>query len=202
VRRIALSALAATWIVEAVWLVLRHQQKGVAWGALWYPLALAMPFGLLVLTGGRQRLIASLLRLPLAFAFLQSVLDRFGVFGPPGAAGVSFGDFAHFAGFTHVLNPYLPSIAVTPLAVLVTALETSLGVGLLLGWRPRELAFVAAGLLLLFAASMTLVLSFAAQSSFGVSVLCAGAWALGCSDQPMWLGVDAWRARRVRSSPV
>ncbi len=203
-RRIAYGLLWLALAVEAAWLVLRHVQKHVPWLDLWYPLFLAMPFALLAATYGRQRWIAASMRLPLAVAFLQSLLDRFGVFGKYGDPGVSFGDFAHFAGATRLLNPFpfLPNAAIVPLAVLVTILESSVAFGLLFGFRTRIAALGAAGLLFLFATAMTAVLGFAAQASFGVYVLAAGAWALALSSDPTRWSIDALLSGSRDSAPA
>src|SRR5262249_2307760 len=89
-----------------------------------------------------------------------------------------------------------PAVAAQPLAVLVTVLETTLGLALLLGLRTRAAAGAAAALLFLFATAMTVVLGPASQAEFGVYVMCVGALALALSDDPARWSVDAWLARR------
>jgi len=100
---------------------------------MWYPLTLAAPFLLLVLTGGRIHWLTSMLRLPLAFAFLEAVADRLGLLGLFGAPGVAWGDFKHFIDYTAQINPFLPSAVIPAVAVLATICEISFGLGLLFG---------------------------------------------------------------------
>lgn len=196
IRRVAYVLLSLILVAEAVWMTTRVLHKHVSWLSMWYPLFLVMPFALLALTYGRNRWIASLMRLPIGLAFLQSVADRFGLFGKYGAPGVAFGDFAHFSAFTQQLNPFLPAVIIPPLAVLVTILESTFAIGLLLGVRTRLAAAGAAGLLFLFGTAMTLVLSYGAQASYGVFAMSAGAWALSLSDDPTVASIDALLRKR------
>lgn len=48
------------------------------------------------------------LQVPLSAGFLSAIADRFGLCGPPGAAGVSWGDWAHFLQFVAYLNSFMP----------------------------------------------------------------------------------------------
>ena len=45
-----------------------------------------------------------LLRIALAAAFASAVADRFGIWGQPGANGVSWGDLSHFNAYVAKLN--------------------------------------------------------------------------------------------------
>jgi len=49
------------------------------------------------------------LRIALAAAFLTSVTDRFGLWGPSGTMNVALGDMTHFMAYTGKLNPWFPS---------------------------------------------------------------------------------------------
>jgi len=100
--------------------VFHHLRLKESWGSMWYPLTLAAPFLLLVLTGGRIHWLTSMLRLPLAFAFLEAVADRLGLLGLFGAPGVAWGDFKHFIDYTAQINPFLPSAVIPAVAVLAT----------------------------------------------------------------------------------
>ena len=59
-----------------------------------------------------------LLRIAIALALLSAVADRFGLWGPPGKQGVSWGDLAHFDAYVAKLNWFLPA-----------AVNTSRGLG-------------------------------------------------------------------------
>jgi uncharacterized membrane protein YphA (DoxX/SURF4 family) len=153
-----------------------------------YPLEFAMPFLLLVLTAGRVRWIASILRLPIAIAFLQAVSDRIGLLGKPGTPGVAWGDFAHFVLYAGQVNSFMPRVSIPMLAVLATIFETTCGVTLLLGIRLRLAAAGSAALLFLFATAMTI--SGLSQFEYGVYAMSAGAWALSTVDASL-VSMDA-----------
>jgi len=126
--------------------------------------------------------------------FLGSVADRFGLLGPPRAAGVSWGDFSNFVTYTHQVNAFLPASVAPALAVLATIAEISLGLGLVLGLRVRLATVGASMLLLTYGTAMTISLGVASQFHYAVFLLSAGAWALATVDaQP--LSVDVLVAR-------
>jgi uncharacterized membrane protein YphA (DoxX/SURF4 family) len=87
-------------------------------------------------------------RLAVATGFLSSVADRFGLWGPLGTPGVSWGSFEPFRLYTANVMPFLSGPLVTVASWLSTVAETALGITLLLGIFTR-LSAVASGLLLL-----------------------------------------------------
>src|SRR4051812_50055300 len=52
------------------------------------------------------------MRMALAAGFLSAVADRFGLWGPFGTPGVSWGGFAKFLDYTATLLPFLPTTVV------------------------------------------------------------------------------------------
>ena len=76
--------------------------------------------------------------------------------GHPGAGNVSWGDWSHFVAYSAMVNSFLPSNWTDALAVAATAAEILLGIGLILEIYPRLVSLASAGLLSLFAFSMTL----------------------------------------------
>jgi len=174
---------------QTLWTVSHHFRLHEPWSSMSYPLTYAAPFLLLALTYGRVRWIASLLRLPLAVAFLSAVCDRLGLLGAPGAPGVGWGDFAHFVHYTARVNSFMPAATIFPLAVLATVAETLFGVALLLGIRIPIVAFGSAVLLFFFATAMTI--SGFSQFAYGVYLMAAGALALSTVDASL-LSVDAF----------
>src|SRR6266705_2939538 len=132
-----------------------------------------------VVTHPSSRIAAWGLRLTLAAGFLSAVADRFGIWGAPGATGVAWGDWAHFLTYTGKLNWFLPHLLIAPVAALATFLETFLALGLLVGVWPRFFAFACAGLLLLFALSMTFALGIKAPLNYSVYTAAAAAVLLG-----------------------
>ncbi|HWL84449.1 MAG TPA: MauE/DoxX family redox-associated membrane protein [Polyangiaceae bacterium] len=132
-----------------------------------------------------------LLRFGLGTAFLSAVADRFGLYGPHGAKGASWGDFAHFIDYTRTLTGFVPSSVTPTLAWMATLLETLFGVLLLLGFRTRASAFASAILLLSFALAMSLA-EAGPHSAFIHSVFSAagGALLLSAVPETIW-SVDA-----------
>jgi putative oxidoreductase len=150
------------------------------------------PFLLLALTGGHILWLASMLRLPLAFAFFEAVADRLGLLGSSGP-GVAWKEFIDY---TAKINPFLPGSVIPAVAVLVTICEISLGLGLLFGVKIRFVALGAAALLFLFGTAMTT--SGVSQFPYGVYLMAAGALALSTVDASL-LSVDSllrWRKKR------
>jgi uncharacterized membrane protein YphA (DoxX/SURF4 family) len=115
------------------------------------------------------------LRLALAAGFLSAVADRFGLWGPPGARNVAWGDFSHFLAYTATLNPWLPAAAIPALGWFVTVAEVGLGVALAAGLWTRPAALLAGVLLLLFALGMTV--GTGVKSPLDASVFSASAGA-------------------------
>lgn len=105
--------------------------------------------------------------------------DRFGLWGKPGSPGVAWGEWANFIAYTAKLNWFLPRSLIQPVGVLATALETILAIGLLAGIWLRGFALASAGLLLLFALSMTFALGLKAPLSASVYTAAAAAALLG-----------------------
>jgi len=122
-----------------------------------------------------ESLSTTFMRLALAAGFLTAVTDRFGLWGPPGAANVAWGDFSHFLAYTAQLNPQLPAAVVPPLGWFVTAAEISLGIALAIGFHTRVAAFLAGVMLLLFAVGM--IIGTGIKSPLNASVFSASAGA-------------------------
>ena len=94
-------------------------------------------------------------RVALAAGFLSAVADRFGIWGPPGGAGVAWGDFASFTDYAARINPWAPATLMPTVAWTATLAEVALALLLIVGYRTRWAAFGSGVLLLLFALGMT-----------------------------------------------
>jgi len=116
------------------------------------------------------------LRLALAMSFLFPVADRLGLLGPPGTAGVSWGDFTHFLRYNAQVNSFAPGAIQPALGVAATILESLFGLTLFLGFCTRLAAIGAGVLLLLFGSAMAV--SFGIKSPFDYSVFSAMGGAL------------------------
>ena len=123
------------------------------------------------------------LRWSLAVTLLSAVADRFGIWGPPGAANVSWGDWSHFVAYTAKVNSFLPAVVAPFLAVGSTAAEALLGVALIAGVFPRTVAWASVMLLVLFAGAMTL--SFGIKAPLNLSVLVDAAAAFARAAWPV-----------------
>jgi putative oxidoreductase len=121
------------------------------------------------------------LRLSLAAGFLSAVADRFGLWGPPGAAGVAWGSWAPFVAYVGKLNWFAASAIVPILAWVATVAEVGLALGLLLGWQLRWFALGSGLLLLAFALTMTFALGIKAPLDYSVFAASAGAFLLAVS---------------------
>jgi uncharacterized membrane protein YphA (DoxX/SURF4 family) len=131
------------------------------------------------MTPGKLRWITWCLRVTLSAAFLSAVADRFGLWGPPGAAHVSWGDFAHFIEYTGRVNSFVPRAFIPLLAWLATIAELLLGIWLLTGIALRWAAYLSSALLFAFAAAMTLSFSIKSPLDYSVFTAAAAALALG-----------------------
>src|SRR5947207_13157078 len=73
-----------------------------------------------------------LLRIAIALALLSAVADRFGLWGPPGKQGVSWGDLAHFDAYVAKLNWFLPAAVIPTVGWAATVTESLLDFGFLI----------------------------------------------------------------------
>jgi uncharacterized membrane protein YphA (DoxX/SURF4 family) len=121
------------------------------------------------------------LRVALAAGFLSAVADRFGLWGPAGAANVAWGAWQPFVDYVAKLNWFAPPASIPILAWAATVAEVVLGIGLLIGWQLRWFALAACLLLLSFAITMTLALGVKAPLDFSVFAAAGGAFLLAAS---------------------
>ena len=121
------------------------------------------------------------LRVALAAGFLSAVADRFGLWGPAGAANVAWGAWQPFVDYVAKLNWFAPPASTPILAWAATVAEVVLGIGLLIGWQLRWVALAAGLLLLSFAITMTLALGVKAPLDFSVFAAAGGAFLLAAS---------------------
>ncbi|KAA2256141.1 DoxX family membrane protein [Solihabitans fulvus] len=193
-RRNTVRALWFALAAQSLWFALNGLVLHRAPGLDAFGVAVTVLFAVFAALRDRWSWLSVLVRLLMAAEFLLAVCDRFGVFGAPGAAGVSWGDFAHFVDYTRSMTTFLPGGLAWPLAVAATVAELGLGLALLLGLRTRLAAQAAAGLLAVYGVSMTISLPAAEQFHYVVFVLCGGMLVLATLDRVPF-GVDALAAR-------
>src|SRR5262249_2975307 len=132
------------------------------------------------------KFVSVYLRLALGTAFLSAVADRFGLWGPPGARSVGWGDFAHFMSYTAEVNPWAPPAVIAVLAWLATAVETVLGIALVLGLLPRLAGLLSGIVLLLFALGMCVGAGVKSALAYSVFSASAAGFALFASRSHPW----------------
>jgi uncharacterized membrane protein YphA (DoxX/SURF4 family) len=113
------------------------------------------------------------LRIALAVGYLSAVADRFGLWGPPGAPSVGWGNFHNFTVYTGKLNPWCPPAYLPALAWIATIAEGAIGFALLIGFRTRITAFLSGLMALAFTLAMTFTTG--PHSVFSYSVLAVSA---------------------------
>jgi len=194
------AAFVAMWVliaVQVIWTIYFCVRTRPAFSNIYYPVIFT-PFAMaLALTKGRVPWVATSVRLIIGIAFLENVIDRLGFIGPPGAPGVSWGDFAHFVAYTAQVNAFAPAELIPALAVLATIAEGTFALTMLLGIRVRLAAIGSALLLFVFASAM--VMSGLSEMQYGVYLMSATAWALATVNASA-LSVDVLlpRSRAVR----
>ncbi|EDY17332.1 DoxX family protein [Chthoniobacter flavus Ellin428] len=125
-----------------------------------------------------------LLRLALAAAFFSAVADRFGLWGAPGAHGVSWGDWPHFLAYTSKLLWFLPPALVNVGAWAATIAEVVLGIALLTGRWSHIVALATVALLTSFGLTMTVALGVKAPLDYSVFTATAAALLLAAITMP------------------
>lgn len=168
------------WVVAGaafqLWFLLtgRASPEPVAWVLIAAVLALAV----VVLTGARPavvRVAGWVAAVLLAVEFGGAVADRFGAFGPPGGALVSWGDWSAFLDYTADLLPWAAHPLVVLAAVAATVAEAGLAVWLLSGRQRRWAGKAAAGLLTIYLVAMAFTVGAAAVATYAVPLLIGGA---------------------------
>lgn len=124
-----------------------------------------------------QNLAILLLRLATAVNFLSPVGSRLGWWGK---------GWSSFLEYAAQVNSYAPAAAVPFLAVAATALEITLPLLLLVGYRTRWAALGAAGLTLTFALAMTYSFGVKEALDYSVFVDAASAFLLATMPRYRW----------------
>lgn len=118
------------------------------------------------------------LRIALAITYLSAVADRFGIWGPAGTEGVTWGNWENFAGYAAMLNWYVPAAIQSAFAWIATIAEVVIAIGFLVGWKLKEFALASGVLLLLFGLTMTVAFGIKPPLDYSVFTACAGSFFL------------------------
>jgi quinoprotein glucose dehydrogenase len=105
------------------------------------------------------------LRLVLAAGFISAVGDHFGLWGPPGATNVAWGEWQPFVAYVAKLYWFAPKPVIPALAWTATLGEIVVALGLLIGWQLRWVALASGLLPLSFAVTMTTALGIKARAA-------------------------------------
>lgn len=137
------------------------------------------------------------LRVALGTAFLSAVADRFGVWGPPGAPHVAWGNFHNFLIYAGKLNPWFPARWIPVVGWIATLCEIAFGIALILGLRTRIAAFLSGLLTLAFALGMAFGLGVKAPLDYSVFAASAASFLLACMEV-FPLSLDSLLTKRSR----
>ena len=143
-------------------------------------------------TSSCQRIAEWFLRIALATSLLSAVADRVGLWGPPGSANASWGDWPHFLAYSAKLNGWMPAALQPAAAWIATLAEVALGILLLIPGCPRWGAILTGALLAIFALAMTFTLGVKPPLSYSVWTAAGGAFLLAAIwERPTTLGAKA-----------
>ena len=130
------------------------------------------------LTENGTEIVRLFARFALGGSFLSAVADRFGLLGPHGAKNVSWGDFAHFVGYTGKVMSLFPSSLTVSFAWAATVAETLFGILLIAGFKTRMTSVFSGLLLLSFAVGMATGLGIKTPFDYSVFSATAAAFLL------------------------
>ena len=117
-------------------------------------------------------------RIAIGIGFLSAVADRFGLWGPAGAPGVTWGNLAKYNAYVAQLNWFVPGALIPLVGWVATIAELGLGIALLAGWQLRWSALLSALMLAAFGVTMTLALGPHAPLSYSVFAAASAAFLL------------------------
>ncbi len=126
------------------------------------------------------------LRIALGIGFILPVMDRLGLLGPPGSAGVSWGDWNHFAVYTNTLMPFFNYATANVMAIAVTFAEVVFGICLIIGLKIKYVALGAAILTFTFGLSMAIFTGIRAPFNYPVFVFTGAGLVLSGLSQYQW----------------
>lgn len=142
----------------------------------------------------QQPLLQLYLRWALGASYLCAGLDRLGVWGPPGGARISWGDWQHFMTYAYQLMSFLPYKMAEFFAAVATAGEIGFGLLLVIGLWTRLAALGSGILLLLFGLSMAVAFGIQSPLNYSVFTASAASFLLSTLSGYKW-SVDALRSK-------
>lgn len=140
--------------------------------------AVVVALGSLIIAGASRTLIWAggwAVSVLLALDFAGAVADRFGVWGPSGTPGVSWGSWPEFVTYTQVLLGGAAAPVAVAAAVAATGVEVVLAISLMSGYQRRWTGKAAAGLLAIYLVAMALAIGLDEVATYAVPILIGGA---------------------------
>lgn len=131
-------------------------------------------------------LVQLFLRIALAVGFIVPGLDRFGVWGPNGTNGVTWGNWQQFSIYAQQLMFFLPSGLANFMAILASIAELTFGVLLILGLYLKWVSLGSGILTLCFAFCMMLAFGIHAPLNYSVFTVSAAAFLLANVSNYQW----------------
>ncbi|KAA2242566.1 DoxX family protein [Chitinophaga agrisoli] len=129
-------------------------------------------------TNNKQDYIQLFLRIAIGASYICPGLDRFGVWGPPGGARISWGDWPHFMQYASKVLFFLPAGIAEVFAFIASLSEIIFGTLLIIGLFTRWAALGSGLLLLTFALCMTFAFGVQAPLNYSVFTASAGSFLL------------------------
>ena len=160
-------------LVQGVAVAAGHSPGPITWVLVLAISALALATALRT-SGPISIALGWLLATLIGLDLVAAVADRFGAFGPPGAAGVSWGSWRAFTDYTAALLHLPTGLVVTAAAASATVLELLLAGLLLSGWQRRWVGKATAGLFTIYLVGMGLSEHRAGVVTFAMPVLIGG----------------------------
>jgi len=117
------------------------------------------------------------LRRSIAIGFLSAVASRLGLWGQYSSG------WTNFTKYMGDLLYFIPSVLIAPLAIIVTFLETFIGITILLGLFNQLSAIMGGFLTLLFAVAMTIANGVKDPLDYSVFVFSAACFTLAYLDK-------------------
>ena len=123
----------------------------------------------------KHKIIKLFLRVTISVGFLSAVADRFGLWYESVSA---WGNWTSFVEYTQLINPFIPNILISPIAIIATAAEILFAVCIFIGFRTEYFARLSGFLLLFFALAMTFSTGIKGVFDYSVYTASAAAFAL------------------------
>ena len=125
-------------------------------------------------------------RLSLGIGLIFPVMDRFGLRGAPGTKGVNWGNWENFVNYTNYILPIFNHGLSNLMGIFVTVAEIAFGIGLVLGWKTKFMAWGTAILTICFGLCMATFLGLSSPFAYPVFVFTGAALLLACSEEYRW----------------